>query len=669
MQRRVSRSRRSRGPGVPSSASWRSARTHRKACRASVAGTCLARPSGAWRTAWLVKGSWPLQRRSCHRGMLGRSPWMSAWAFYDVTDNFIDDAELAAVNAYDTQQQKQKTGGSRKAASRGELDSVRPVVATTEEDQAFLAGFRLTGAEVSGTSDESDWESVEQSYTNVRSNPWNRESRGWQSQLSELKEELMLVDAKPSLASPKAGDLGELPLTEEECLSRIKAVLTEFCEAADAGDQSSGRPALCSQPQLESALADVCRRLPPLLRMPLKPEDQVKDDFGTGTGGFNRRFKRFTLKNLEPKLVQPRKSGVLELTGAEDQVDPFAWSPAEEFAWCCFCWRLLTAMSPGLRRAPYTRQWLKAAREPQQEAVKLVQQELAVRVQKAISAQESGESTGKAKDPSGWVATALKRGALAWPAMALQALWLRKMLWQAQRQSKRVHPIFPDTDSDFSSRKTEVVKAQHKALTVFIINQFDQLGSLKVDKDALGRAMGYRSTQAQGKPSKKEEKEASSKAAAQRTKPSSKTSSSSFEVGHWVEILRQGERAGGGRNAVIEEMPAIRGGEVQLRTPGGALEAHPLKRLKSAHLWRKGQHVQAKIEGKWEMGNILTDMILPKEARVTSTHPVMVCLCSQKAKVATVDFQHVRPPGRSESSGQAGAGERPSSSRSVIEVK
>jgi len=561
--------------------------------------------------------------------------------FYDVNDNFIDDEELAAVNAYHTEQQeKQKTGRKTLSATRAELDLARPAATTTEEEQAFLAGFRLTGAEVSGTSEESDWSSDNDQvmYAGQRGHAWRRDSRSWLQQLSELKE-LMPVDAKPSLASPKEGDTGELPLTEEECLSRIKAVLTEFCEAVDAGDRATGRLEICAPDKLEGALAGVCRRLPPLLRMPLKAEEQVQVGFAAADGAaFNRRFKRFALKNLEPKLPQLRKTW--EMTAAEDQVDPFAWSSAEEYAWCCYCWRLLASMSPRLRRSHFTRRWLSAVRQPQQEAVELVQQELAVRVRKAISAHESA-STDKSKDPSVWTSSALRKGSLTWPAMALQTLWLRNSLWREQHTRKKVRAIFHDADSDLSSRKTEVVQHQHKILSQFIAGRFDLLG-LKVDKDTLVKVLSSRGQALPKAQSKTTKKEDSKK---EEPKKSRKPNGySDYAVGQWVEILRQGERPGFGRNATIVELPGKLHGDAkaQLRVPGGSPEEHPLKRLKSAYLWKKGDSVQAHIEGKWEVGYIMADVSLPPEGRVSSTQPVTVQPPGRQAKPATVDFQHVR---------------------------
>ncbi|CAE7403106.1 unnamed protein product, partial [Symbiodinium pilosum] len=577
-------------------------------------------------------------------GKQGKQEW---GLFYDLHDNFIDDTELEAVNAYHTQkQQKQKTGGRVDATKRAELDLPRPAEATTQEEQAFLAGFRLTGGEVSGTSDESSCESDGQNFEDVglRGNPWRREARGWHWQLSELQQELILVDSKPSLASPKEGEISNSELTEEACLNRIKAVLTEFCSTV--GD-SAGRSALCAPEKMEEAVGNLWRRLPPLLRVPLKPEEATA---GYISGGYSRRFKRFQLKNLEPKLQQQRKMSSPELNTLDDHVDPLAWSAAEEFAWCCFCWRLLSSTSPTLRRARFTRQWLNAVRGPQEEAFELARSELAARVQKAISAHESNVSTGKAKDMSGasWVEKALKKGALSWPAMALQALWLRKMLWQEQRQRKKVHAVFPDSHSDFSSRKSEVIKAQQTALTHFIRNQFELL-SLKLNKEILAKAMGYRTqaiAKAQGRQPKKEElkKEEASKPA--KSKPAVQPEGK-FTVGQWVEVLRHHkERPGFGRNAVVEALPEVQQGsvkEVQVRTPDGEMEVVSIKKLRSAHLWKQGERVEAKIEGTWLEANIAADM--PKEADATSKTPVAVVLVNGQAATttkATVDFQHVR---------------------------
>ena len=85
-------------------------------------------------------GSLPQERHSPESAVLGLArvqlcwalgagpaPWFARPRFYDVNDNFIDDEELAAVNAYHTEQQeKQKTGRTVKSRTQNPLFGVRP---------------------------------------------------------------------------------------------------------------------------------------------------------------------------------------------------------------------------------------------------------------------------------------------------------------------------------------------------------------------------------------------------------------------------------------------------------------------------------------------------------------------------------------------------------------
>eukprot|EP00435_Cladocopium_sp_Y103_P035343 s1829_g9.t1 len=123
-----------------------------------------------------------IKKKRNHKGM-----------FYDVSDNFIDDQELETLNTLEDRKGKDR-GAATSAGTTGTAPEEPKVVAEISTD-----GFRLTTAEVSGTS-ESSGSDVEALSSDAA---WKRVvNRGWAWQLAELEKEMVLVSAPGKWKGP-----------------------------------------------------------------------------------------------------------------------------------------------------------------------------------------------------------------------------------------------------------------------------------------------------------------------------------------------------------------------------------------------------------------------------------------------------------------------------------
>lgn len=101
--------------------------------------------------------------------------------YYDVSDHFIDDAELDALNTFE---EKEKGCDADCTGLRSPLISLKSSRLGAEKARSLRSleakDFRLASDEVSGSSESSgsDGESL----------GWSRDTRGWQWQLSELEK-------------------------------------------------------------------------------------------------------------------------------------------------------------------------------------------------------------------------------------------------------------------------------------------------------------------------------------------------------------------------------------------------------------------------------------------------------------------------------------------------
>ncbi|CAJ1377932.1 unnamed protein product [Effrenium voratum] len=441
--------------------------------------------------------------------------------FYDVSDNFIDDAQLAELNALE-ERRKPKAHASKAAAS--EADEGAEKAAVSAGPEMDVKAFRLTSAEVSGT--ESESESGEEEL---------RDSRGWQWQLAELREELVLVSSKPlEGAGPE--------LSPEESLEKIKDLLTELCSALNPEEQAKKQMQV-----LERALEDLHRRLPGLLRV-----TEADGELPTP------RFSRWKLHKLEPQvseepgaLSRRLKADVMPRGGPGEEEAFFAWSECEEVAWA----------------------WLLAAKAPQQEAFQATRDRLRATLQRCLREETSAVAVQAGirrlhqESKKGHVVRLQGSGALK-PLLPklrlLQRLWLRRKLWQDQRQHGQVREAFP------VDPRQEAM--QQNAIAVFISEQLDDLAKIHLPKDLLVR---------QPRPWRK---------------------------GGWA-ALRDGPVRNGLILRVLDKF-------CEMRFYGSVDERVARSLLRPVHLWRAGEAVEwQEDDGSWVPGTVSASVgkVDPKE--------------------------------------------------------
>eukprot|EP00930_Biecheleria_cincta_P002466 TRINITY_DN103482_c0_g1_i1.p1 TRINITY_DN103482_c0_g1~~TRINITY_DN103482_c0_g1_i1.p1 ORF type:complete len:953 (-),score=161.19 TRINITY_DN103482_c0_g1_i1:19-2877(-) len=412
--------------------------------------------------------------------------------YYDANDSFIDDSALEEINAaIEAPASSAKTQAkSTSLASRETIvmtqDAVSENTAGSSVDMklnpslaSFLDGFRLTANEISGTSEESvsDDDEAQLLEMGLLANPWSRDDRGWNYQLSGLRDQLVLVSA----GAPLVDDGMERLANEGESLAAICAVLSAFCTAVEAAVatqmtkcehkqlQPPGRPDL---EQFEVALSAVYRKLPPLLRI-RRQEPGVQGS----TEQCQTKNQRWKLHLLESSLPgQGRNEGSDEAaaeTGDDvsKQTEILPWSEAEELAWCCFLWKLTTEpkLAPGIHRRSFIRSWLSATKSSQREVLFKARQDLGITLKDLMTrsrrpimdavqnwqdlrnkfdedTKNKSDDDSEKKSVDGVKLAAAARVVAMRPVIAclrnIQVVWSRQKLWQDQRQASRVKLAF-----------------------------------------------------------------------------------------------------------------------------------------------------------------------------------------------------------------------------------
>eukprot|EP00913_Durusdinium_trenchii_P007006 g6590.t1 len=287
-------------------------------------------------------------------------------------------------------------------------------------------------------------------------------------------------------------------MSKEESLEKIEALFQELCSSLNPAELPNNTQGL------EEGLEQVYRRLPGLLRM--RPEslpDHASLIQLVGVGVASLRWK---LKKLEPddsglakysrqsslnawwkgfKDGGPPGKDVMALTGGEEILP---WSEAEEVAWSCLTWRLVSSMAPQLKRGRFWRLWLAAVQRVRMEHFEAALQLL----------QRHVEGTG-ARDPSKGLIEKVKKGIQAiqkereeGPANTTP-LGLRPHE-RDQRHLNRVRANFPGLLSDPSAPQERERRSpprpadplqQQRAASLWIAQQLKDLLGVKIPQDLL----------------------------------------------------------------------------------------------------------------------------------------------------------------------------------------
>mmetsp|Transcript_25513 Transcript_25513/g.82165 ORF Transcript_25513/g.82165 Transcript_25513/m.82165 type:complete len:863 (-) Transcript_25513:74-2662(-) len=280
------------------------------------------------------------------------------------------------------------------------------------ETQLDPAAFRLTGPEVSGTSEESCSESEEACQDPEEMA--DSDGRTWRERLSALHSEVVWVSAATGSRAPPPAQSREQAGAgvEERDLAELCAACSDCCAEVEAAAKQGEKGIF--QDTLEAALHTLVQKLPSLVR--------------------HRTSKALRLQLLQLE-AGPHKAREVEL---------FAWTSAEEFAWARYVWRLIRSAAPEFRYTSFVHRWGEAAREPQrrmlaeakshvsQQTKEVLVNENRVAVEEAIKGWASAHAQ---RNPARLVA---KLRPLAGVMNSHIVCWCRPRWWDDQRKLRRL---------------------------------------------------------------------------------------------------------------------------------------------------------------------------------------------------------------------------------------
>lgn len=385
--------------------------------------------------------------------------------FYDANDTFIDDADLEEVNACD----------DRRAMPGGECQgriSMADAVCGDEEAgeadeaqcQLDLSKFKLTAAEISGTSGDSSHEDDDAASQGDEISDGALSDRDWKERLEHLSDELVWEAGEqknnndPSVLDDDISDRGARPqgpcdaselmhscgndsnanealapavnAVGSESFIGLRTALQSCCNTMECA-RAKGE---CQNADLEGQLALLWRQIPSLIR-------PHSEQAGRGRWMIRRLERPAPAADLAATGPGPVPIGRRESTS---EVDLFGWTIAEEVAWARFLLCLVVSAAR-LPRSVFRRCWFQAVREPQREAMvaatnsveNLVRTTLDgnahATLAKSARLWSNRSSTAKATCTRMIAAMEPLEGALA----NLRECWCRQRFWEDQRRNCR----------------------------------------------------------------------------------------------------------------------------------------------------------------------------------------------------------------------------------------
>eukprot|EP00435_Cladocopium_sp_Y103_P001525 s3674_g1.t1 len=350
-------------------------------------------------------------------------------------------------------------------------------------------------------------------------------------------------------------------MTPEESLMAIKQLFEDFCGALNPSELP-----IAANKDLERGLQEVIQRLPGLLRVRVTQESsEVSDSLSldqllqkpaeTDAEKSSSSCKRWSLHALEPRSKRAETErglamrfkrmggpaselwkGSSQKAPGEGDEDPFPWTETEEVAWCCFSWRLVSSMNDQLKRGRFLRSWLAASHEPQRHLFESSQDLLTQRLRRVAANRVAGSSVTQ----KGTLVALLPH------IRFLQRMWLRKALWQEQRQAERVQVDFPGKLCDAAVPKEGF--RQLRAMALFVTERLKEVG-IHFPQDLLARKDPL------------------------------------WKKGHWISQRVDGVI----RNGLIT---GTKGSQYEVQWSDGAVTTLPETKLKTPHLWRSGEAVE-----------------------------------------------------------------------------
>ncbi|CAL1150708.1 unnamed protein product [Cladocopium goreaui] len=209
--------------------------------------------------------------------------------------------------------------------------------------------------------------------------------------------------------------------------------------------------------------------------------------------------------------------------------------PGQRRKRCCFSWRLVSSMNDQLKRGRFLRSWLAAAHEPQRHLFEASQDILTQRLRRAANRVAGSSVTQK-----GTLVALLPH------IRFLQRMWLRKALWQEQRQAERVQVEFPGKLCDAAAPKEGF--RQLRAMALFVTERLKEVG-IHFPQEVLARKDPV------------------------------------WKKGHWISQRVDGVI----RNGLIT---GSKGSQYEVQWSDGTVTTLPETKLKTPHLWRSGEAVE-----------------------------------------------------------------------------
>eukprot|EP00434_Breviolum_minutum_P031220 symbB.v1.2.027611.t1/scaffold2844.1/size70809/2 len=270
----------------------------------------------------------------------------------------------------------------------------------------------------------------------------------------------------------------EASLTQEESLTSIRKLLEDVCGSLNPVELPTNNKGL------ETALQEILQRLPPLLRVRVEaevPDSLPLEQLASSKESTSARqvVKRWSLHTLEPRSKRLEMERALAARykrmgwpaselwkgsqrGSEGDEEVICWTECEEVAWCCYCWRLMSSMSEQLKRRHFLRAWLRASHETQKLRFEAALETISERLKRAVPCTKSAGTRHKGSFVP-----------LFPHIRSLQRLWLRKALWQEQRQGERVRLEFPGSMCDVNAAEKS---KQIRAMAIFVSERLKDVG-------------------------------------------------------------------------------------------------------------------------------------------------------------------------------------------------